>query len=309
MPDLKYNDYWFNYVLREDPNRIKTAIKEEEIISDGGLKIHLNIFDEENPLKDTIIFIHGTAVYSRFYAEACYKFFKEGYRVIAPDLIGHGISQGLRGHFKMERFTNIIYDVVSYALEKYKGDIALIGSSLGGITALYYAAFDDERIKAAVCHNAGIFANGEIYKEINDKFILKILKPFVPFAAKIAPKLRINVKLYLDFKKLANTQPVIDMMDLLLKDDILSNKYTATTMRTHIKAEMAKPIELIKTPIMLINGDQDILFSVDYMTRMYNRLTCKHKKLEILKNASHLIFQENIDESIRAIVSWLREIE
>jgi len=307
MVDLKYTDYWFNYVLHEDPNKIKEMIIEDDIISEG-LKIHLNIFDKKEPLKDTILFIHGTSVYSRFYAEACYNLLQNGYRVIAPDLIGHGISEGARGHFTMERFTKTISDVISYTIEKYGDNIAVIGSSLGGITTLYYAAYEDDRIKAAVCHNAGVFAKGEIFREINKKKLLKILKPFVPFFAKITPKLRINVKLYLDFKKLAKTKPVLDMIDLLLKDELLSNRYTATAMKTHIRAEFHKPIESIKTPVMIINGDEDVLFSVDYMTRIFNKLTCQNKRLEILESASHLIFQENIEECLNVIVPWLKEV-
>lgn len=307
MKDLKYTDYWFNYVLNEDPDKIKDMIIEDVIMSDG-LKVHLNIFDDKEPLKDTILFIHGTSVYSRFYAEACYKLFQRGYRVIAPDLIGHGISEGARGHFTMERFTKTIADVTSYAIDKYGENIAVIGSSLGGITTLYYAAFDDDRIKAAVCHNAGSFAKGEIYNEIADKLILKILKPFVPFFAKIFPKLRINVKIYLDFTKLAKTKPVLDMVDKLEEDELFSNRYTATAFKTQIRAELHKPIESIKTPIMIINGDEDVLFSVDYMTRIFDKLTCSNKKLEILKNTSHLIFQENIEESLKVIVPWLKEV-
>lgn len=307
MKDLKYTDYWFNYVLNEDPNKIKELIVEDDIMSDG-LKVHLNIFDEKEPLKDTILFIHGTSVYSRFYAEACYKLFQRGYRVIAPDLIGHGISEGARGHFTMERFTKTIADVTSYAIDKYGENIAVIGSSLGGITTLYYTALDDERIRAAICHNAGSFANGEIFKEINKKRLPKLLKPFVPFFAKVTPKLRINVKMYLDFYKLAKTKPVLDMIDLLLKDELLSNRYTATAMKTHIRAEFHKPIESIKTPVMIINGDEDVLFSVEYITRIFDKLTCSNKKLEILKNTSHLIFQENIEETLKVIVPWLKEV-
>ena len=59
---------------------------------------------------------------------------------------------------------------------------------------------------------------------------------------------------------------------------------------------------------MIIDGDEDVLFKVDYMTELYERLTCDNKSLEIIKGASHLIFQENIQDSLERIVPWLNKV-
>ena len=302
---MEYDDYWFNYVLKANPLDIKKVIKEDYLTSDG-LKIHLDIYDKEVPLEKTIVFIHGTSVYSKFYAEFCYNLFKKGYRVIAPDLIGHGMSEGKRGHFTMEKFTKTVHDVTSYILEKYGEKIIVMGSSLGGITALYCAA-NDERIKGAICHNAAIFNEKAYKKIIKLKGFLKILKPFVPFFAKIVPKLKISVYLYLDFNELAKSE-FIDRIDFLLNDKLISDKYTMTSIRAQMRESLARPIELIEAPIMIINGDEDYLFSVEYMQEIYDRLNCENKKLVILKGASHLIFQENIEEALERIVPWLDKV-
>ncbi len=305
MRKLEYKDYWFNYVLNTDPLEIKKIIKEEYITSEG-LKIHLDIYDKEESDK-TIIFIHGTSVYSRFYAEFCYNLFQKGYRVVAPDMIGHGLSEGKRGHFTMEMFVKTVYDVNTYVREKFGEDIVVMGSSLGGITTLYSVAFDT-RFKAGICHNAAIF-NEEAYKriiKIEGKLIDLIQE--VPKLAKTAPKSSLSIYTYLDFYKLAKSEEVIKRIDLLMKDKILSDKYTMTAIYTQMSAPLARPLETIETPIMIINGDDDALFSVEYMQEIYDRLKCKNKKLEILENTSHLIFQENIDEALRRIIPWLETI-
>ena len=306
MSNLDYNDYWFEYVLEEDPNKIKDLIR-EEYINSQGLKIHLDIYDEEAPRDKTIIFIHGTSVYSRFYAEWLYNLYKEGFRIVAPDMIGHGKTEGKRGHFTMERFSQEVSDVVEYVINHYGEKIAVMGSSLGGITSLYATAFEP-RIKAAVCHNAAIFNEKAYKKLIKMNWFLKILRPLVPGVAKIVPKLKISTLLYLDFEKLAKSKEVKDKTDYLLEDPLLSLKYTTTSIRTQMRAPLAKPIEEIETPIMIINGDEDVLFSEEYMTEIYERLTCKHKKLEIIEGASHLIFQENIQESLKRVVPWLNKV-
>lgn len=303
---MEYNDYWFDYVLDTDPQEIKNLIKEEYITSQG-LNIHLDIYDDDKPRDKTIIFIHGTSVYSRFYAEFLYNLYKEGYRIVAPDMIGHGKSEGIRGHFTIDKFCHTVYDITSYVIEKYGEKVAVMGSSLGGITSLYAAA-NDPRLKGAVCHNAAIFNEKAYKKIIKWTFLLRILRPLVPLVAKIAPKFKLSVWLYLDFKKLAKTERILERVPIVLNDPIISDKYTSTSIRTQMKSPMARPIEEISVPIMIINGDEDILFSVEYMTELYERLTCKKKRIEIIEGASHLIFQENIEESLKRIVPWLNEI-
>jgi esterase/lipase len=75
-----------------------------------------------------------------------------------------------------------------------------------------------------------------------------------------------------------------------------------------MKEPLTQPIEKILTPIMIINGDNDGLFSVEYMKEIYNRLRCKEKALEILKGSAHFIFQENIEEALSRIIPWLEKV-
>ncbi len=306
MVKLVYNDYWFNYVFNEDPQKIKDIIREEYITSQG-LKIHLDIYDENKSLDKTIIFLHGTSVYSRFYSEFCYNLHKKGYRIIAPDMMGHGLSEGTRGHFTISQFEKIVYDVHSFVIENYGKKNFLMGSSLGGINTLYSVAYDN-RFKGAICHNAAIFNEKAYKKIIKLSGILRLLIHLIPIAAKIAPKLKLSTTLYLDFETLAKTENVVERINLLLKDPIISLKYTFKALRTQMKDPLPKPIEEIDIPIMIMNGDEDVLFSIEYMQEVYNRLRCKNKSLEILRGASHLIFQENINEVLNRIIPWLEKI-
>ncbi|NVM36183.1 MAG: alpha/beta fold hydrolase [Candidatus Lokiarchaeota archaeon] len=307
MSKLEYKDYWFNYCFDVVPQKIKDLIK-EEYISSQGLKIHLDIYDDKEKLfKGAIIFLHGTSVYSRFYAEFLYSLFSKGYRVIAPDMMGHGLSEGIRGHFTMDQFEKIVYDVNSYVIENYGVKSFLMGSSLGGINTLYSVAYDN-RFKGAICHNAAIFNEKAYKKIINLSGILKLLIHLIPMAAKIAPKLKLNTTLYLDFDNLAKSERVLERINLLLKDPLISLKYTFKALRAQMRDPLPIPIEEIQVPIMIINGTEDVLFTVEYISKIYNRLMCKNKSLEILNGASHLIFQENIQEVLNRIIPWLEKI-
>jgi pimeloyl-ACP methyl ester carboxylesterase len=182
-----------------------------------------------------------------------------------------------------------------------------MGSSLGGITAFYCAA-NDPRLSGAVCHNAAIFDEKAYKKIINIKGILRLLLPAVPILARVLPKLHLSVFIYLDFKQLAKDQNVLESVEYLLEDEFFTEKYSLTALTTQLKAPLARPVEDIEIPIMIINGDNDNLFSVDYMKEIYERLTCETKKLEIIENGSHLIFQEHIDETLDSIILWLKNL-
>ncbi|TXT60897.1 MAG: hypothetical protein BAJALOKI2v1_70050 [Promethearchaeota archaeon] len=306
MSTQEYDDYWFHYVLEENPEEIKERVEELYITIDEK-KIHLDVYPNKTAGEKTLIFIHGTAVYSRFYAEFCYKLNQLGYRIIAPDLIGHGKSEGIRGHFTMEDLTKVISGVVSYTINSYGEDVVIVGSSLGGITALYSIAYD-ERIKGAICHNAAIFNEDAHERIVKVRGILRILKPLVPSMAKIFPKLKLSVWNYLDMEKLAQSMELKKRIEILLEDPMLSDKYTLTSLRAQMKEPLKKPVEKIAQPIMIINGDNDVLFSVDYVTEIYQRLSSTEKKLVILDDTSHLIFQENIDLALDHIIPWLKNL-
>jgi alpha-beta hydrolase superfamily lysophospholipase len=306
MKKREYKDYWFHYVLKEDPKKIKDIIK-QQYISSQDLKIHLDIYDKEGLSDKTIIFIHGTSVYSRFYAEFCYNLLQKGYRVVAPDMIGHGLSEGKRGHFTMDMFAKTMYDVNSYVRERYGEKIIVMGSSLGGITTLYSVAYDS-RFKGAICHNAAIFNEGAYKEIIKIDEQLKDLIEQIPDMAIKAPKTGISVYTYLDFYKLAKIDEMTKRIDYLLKDKLLSDKYTTTAIYTQMSAPLDTPIEEIEAPVMFINGDEDYLFSVEYMTKLYNRLTCENKSLVILEGVSHLIFQENIELVLEKILPWIKKV-
>lgn len=306
-----YGNTWHDYCISHDPKEIEKIIREEYILSKNR-EIHLDVFDDdsENRIK-TIIFIHGTAVYSRFYAELVYDLFIKGYRVIALDLPGHGLSGGKRGHFTMNDLTGAIHDVVSFALEKWTGHFFLMGSSLGGIITLYSVA-NDERIHAAICSNTAV-CDGKSYKKLlNLKGIYKYLAPLVPFLAKIFPILRLSVWKYLDIDELIHDKTLLrEMKPIIMADECISDKYSLKSLAAQIKSPLARPIQEITTPVMIINGSDDVLFSIEYMQEIFDMLeNSPQKKLEIIgPNASHLILHEKREECVNKIHSWLSSLK
>ena len=184
-----------------------------------------------------------------------------------------------------------------------------MGSSLGGILTLYTLA-SDERFLAGICVNAAVLNEGDYQKEhIKVTGIYKVLMPGVPYFSKILSRLGISVWAYLDAKNLVHKPESKELIEILLKDELLSDKYTLKSLATQMRAVPAKPVEEIETPIMILNGSDDILFSISYMERLFKRLKrSKNKKIDIIPNSSHMVLLEHINESVKRIENWLNSL-
>ncbi|MHA1820590.1 MAG: alpha/beta hydrolase [Promethearchaeota archaeon] len=135
-----------------------------------------NIRIEYDPNLPIILFIHGTAVYSRFYAEFLYKLARQGFNVVAMDMPGHGLSSGSRGDFTLMKLVSSVRGVISFIMDTFLSKkspgpennknnnkkvatipkIILLGSSLGGIMAFYTSSIENDRISASICMNAAL---------------------------------------------------------------------------------------------------------------------------------------------------------
>ncbi|MHA1734347.1 MAG: alpha/beta hydrolase [Promethearchaeota archaeon] len=313
---------WHAYCVEYDPSMIEAVIGETRVTS-AGKSIHLDIYgggvDDGGDVDDgtvgapgrrgpTVVFVHGTAVYGRFYADFLFGLYKAGLRVVALDLPGHGLSEGKRGHFTVGELVTTVRDVVTYVLERFGGDVVVVGSSLGGITSLYLAA-EDERIRAAVCVNAALLNEKAHERIVKVHGILRLLKPLVPALARVMPSFRLSVWHYLDALNLFSKQDWVEIFQVLLGDPLVSDRYTLKSLASQMRDPPARPVEEIRTPVLILNGSHDVLFSVEYMREIFGRLErSEHKRLEIVPDSPHLVLQEHREESTAIVLDWLGEL-
>lgn len=301
----RQDTYWYQYIRHEDPKKIEAEIYEEFIETEHH-KIHLDIFGHDLGAKSkgNVIMVHGTSVYSRFYAEFAYLLNRNGFRVILPDLPSHGQSSGIRGHFTMKTITTSLESIINYIKKTYPGKIAIMGSSLGGISTLYAVAANSD-IDLAICHNAAVFNEGHHKDIIKAGVFLRMFVPLVPFFSKIFPKLKLSVFRYLPKESLVSSEYGSKLFDVLIKDPTLTSKYTLTSLKSQIVEAPKCPPEDILTPIMFINGENDKLFSVPFLKDLFQRLPNQENEFHIIKGADHLIFQENVTEVVSQVVPFL----
>jgi len=303
IPDEATAQQSFNDFLKDEKISIDRGTLAETYLDANGFKLHLDVFSVGKNAP-TVVFIPGTSVYAKFYIEVMYKIFKQGFNVVGFDPRGHGLSSGSRGDYTINEIVDDTLAVVKYARERFGSKVAIIGSSQGGIVA-FYAAARDNSIAAAVCHNLADL-NGK------DNLVLSQIRPplfMIPlaeFLANLYKSYAIPISLYLDLSK-EKSKSGTDAKTLLRSNPVTVKWITIRALGSLMHTDLAKPVEQITVPIMLIHAENDTIFPQKYVENIFNRLTCKKKYL-FFKNTEHLVMTNNVDEVVPPIAAWLKEV-
>lgn len=282
--------------------RIDAPVIESTFLSANNVNLHLDIL-KHGMGKPSIVFIPGTSIYAQVYAEFLFSAYNSGFNVIGFDPRGHGRSSGLRGDYTINEIVDDTLAVVDYAEKRFGGKIAVVGSSQGGIAAFYAAAREDS-IAAVVCHNLADL-NGKDNLILSRLSIPEFLSPLSYAGMSLYENFAIPVSLYLDLNReiLKNGNSAANYIET---DPLCISWITMRAMRSLLKTDLAKPVEEITVPLMLIHSDNDTIFPQKYVENLFNRLNCDKEYL-LLKNTSHLVMTNNVPEIEPAMSKWLKK--
>ena len=280
----------------------------EEWLELGDRRLALYHF-KGAPGDPVMVFIPGTSVYALLYTEYMYKLSKQGFNVVGFDPRGHGRSGGRRGVYTLGQVVEDALAVIDHAIATYGEKVAVSGSSQGGMVSFYCAAAE-RRLKAAVCHN--VIAPDEHDNERMTRWP-GLFRPLMPFLGRLQPlmasplgKLMTPVSLYLDLK--AETSRLIpDVGQFLKEDPLVASAVSLSALHSLASTPMARGVEKIETPVMVIHAGKDNIFPEDYVRRVYGRLTCE-KEFLYLPEAPHLVMTDYVDDLIPPISSWLKKM-
>ena len=136
------------YELPQEANTdVVDLLMEETLITIRGLKICLCTWGpEEGPL---VLCLHGILEQGAAWSEVAIRLAQKGYRVIAPDLRGHGRSDrvGKGGSYNLIDFLGDIDAIVENLAGKA---FILVGHSLGSVLGAVFATIRPQRIRNIV---------------------------------------------------------------------------------------------------------------------------------------------------------------
>ena len=106
-------------------------------------RLRLHYVDWGNPTAPPLILVHGGRDHCRSWDWVALAL-KERYRIIAPDLRGHGDSDWVNG--AGYAMIDYVYDLAQLIRQQHLAPVTLLGHSLGGRICLEYAGIYPERV-------------------------------------------------------------------------------------------------------------------------------------------------------------------
>ncbi|MFP4040621.1 MAG: alpha/beta hydrolase [Desulfosudaceae bacterium] len=282
---------------------VDQGVIEEARLESAGNRLRLTILPagEGAPV---LVFIPGTAVYAFTYIELLYALYRRDITVVGFDPRGHGQSGGPRGDYTINGIVDDALAVVAYARQRFGGEVAVGGSSQGGLAA-FYAAARDSSLAAAVCHNIADL-NGRDNLRLSRLKIPAGLVPVNQMLLKLYGGFAVPVSLYLDLSR-EILKDGTDAATYVKEDPLCVNWITLRALGSLMKTELARPVNSIEVPVMLIHSDRDNIFPRDYVEDIFNRLTCPKEYL-LLSDRDHLVMTNHVDEVAGPIADWLQQI-
>jgi pimeloyl-ACP methyl ester carboxylesterase len=126
------------------------APHEDHTVVSQGTPIHYLAWGDRS--KPGLVLIHGGAAHAQWWSFIA-PFLARQYRVVAPDLAGHGDS-GQRAHYARRSFSADVMAVIDDA--QFLGPPVLAGHSMGGLVTIVTASLYGDRLAGAIIVDAPV---------------------------------------------------------------------------------------------------------------------------------------------------------
>ena len=260
-----------------------------------------NVFYRVEGNGETIVLIHGFCESMEIWDDFV-KVLSQRYRVIIPDLPGHGMTgdpgqSGAAGELgnTMEMQAEAINEILKVCgVDR----CTMVGHSMGGYTTLAFAELFSEKIKGFCLFHSTAMSDTEEKKLDRDRAIEAIEKDKNTFLDGLVPKMFApsNVsKMKKEIDKVLSIAKGISETGLIAALYGMRNRID----RQHVLAEA-------DYPVLFIIGKDDMLIPLD---RMYSQIVKPgHSEVLILSGVGHMGFYEAPEKTLFAIGKFMEQI-
>ena len=298
---------YFTYLLEENGMPDILADFSEEGISVQGTHLHLSVLRAKRVNAPTVVFIPGTATYAMCYAEFFYALFLAGMNVVGLDPRGHGQSGGVRGHYTMHSLMEDAEHAIEFAKEKFRGPLHLIGSSQGGITALYLAS-KGVAVDSVICQNIADLTAKEAASLSRFPWLGRLGKPVVKQFARIFPQAKIPIHSYLALYKV-RVKHFGNARRFMQEDPLALEHITMATLQSLASTHLPNPLSTISLPVFVFQGDADEIFPVPYTQRLVDALGSSQKSFTVFPGRGHGIMVNHPNLVAEAVIHWIEGLQ
>ena len=284
-------NYWRNYYSDDIVHRAE-ALRREHTIESTGVQIHIDVYEQPDPQSSpTVIFNHGSLVYSRMFTHLALDIHALNYNVVMADQRGQGLSGGKRGDYTVPECVQNIVDVCYWAKDRYPSSLFISGGSIGGAYS-YYAAASGIPVNAIAAVNLFNFG---IHRDALDlsRYAWQTKIPgagtWNALMFKVLGRLFGNVKIPIllvgKFEKvMAKGQKAYDLM--WSRDPNVERSVSLRYTASNFDNPPAIPFEQNRIPILVMNQSNDRMIPPEMTKRNYDALS-GDKKYVVLEGFEH----------------------
>ncbi|MHA1229851.1 MAG: alpha/beta fold hydrolase [Candidatus Helarchaeota archaeon] len=237
--------------------------------------------------KKILIGIHGMAAHSEYYVQVADQMIDKNITVIAVDLKHHGRSTGKKGDLKsFEELINQLYEFITWVRSNWQGiPIYLMGISMGGCISVNYA------VNYANTINGMILVAPAVKLNMNFS-LLDILKLPLYGIIYLFNKGATVISVHKKGANLGTRNPLRIEYD---ENDEYRIKKVSLRYLLQLRSWIVKAYnnaETIEIPVLIIQGTEDKLVSINGVKEFYQKLKSKDKQFIELKGAYHSLYSD-----------------
>jgi pimeloyl-ACP methyl ester carboxylesterase len=255
--------------------------------------IRLSFIDEGRGLP--ILFVHGFPL-SRAIWQPQIEALSKNFRVIAPDLRGHGESEAPAGDYDMNTFAD---DLNALLEERQCGPVILVGHSMGGYISFAFYRRYPEKVRGLVlfCTRAG--ADSEEGKAGRENLARRAEREG---AAAVAEQM---------LPKMLAATTISSQPDLVAQVRQIMLATSINGLAGSLRGMAARPgsvdlLPKIAAPALVIAGADDLIIPTPEAETMAQAIP--NTQLHLIANAGHLASLENASEVNASLQNFLASL-
>jgi acylglycerol lipase len=246
--------------------------------------------------KAALLIVHGLAEHSGRYARVAGRLVSSDYAVYAPDLVGHGRSEGPRAYVRrFSDFTDTVASCLELVLDEQPGKpIYLLGHSLGATVGV--CSFLDDPSSLA----GGVLSGVSVRMPDN-------VTPVTILVAKALSALAPRIPVQGIEARWISRDPAV--VQAYLSDPLVyTGRICARTGVELLKAQqhILTQASRVKLPVLMVHGSDDLLCPLDGARPFYEAIASTDKTLQVYDGLYHEVYNEpEHDRVLQDVLDWL----
>jgi alpha-beta hydrolase superfamily lysophospholipase len=266
--------------------------------TDGVLLHHRSWLPSDQRPAATMLFVHGIASHSAWFADTAAFLADRGIAVYAPDRRGSGLSGGPRGHMpSYEQAITDLHTTMDHAVQHPDAPLFLAGSSWAAKLAVATAAQSQGRLSGLLLLGPGLFPRVDLTPR---------QKAAVLVAHRLRPEQQVSIPL-VPWHYTRQAAPLAYIANDPYRLLTASARFFWETRRLdRVRSQLAGALTL---PVLLQIGGADRIMDVRATCRWVNDLPSCDRTVVVYRDAAHTLdFEaEPTAHTYRAhLLGWLR---